>query len=143
MILHVYTVWDKAVGAFLPPIYFRSPMEAIRTWTETVNSGDGNFKKYPLDYTLCKLGEFDDANGEFNCADPVRVLSAAECMAGDRVAADHVKPGAVGAGVAADVSQASSATIGQLREAFAVQRMREEHGLDGGNNGYSAPFKIG
>lgn len=80
MKLHVYSVFDKAVGAYLQPFYARSQGEALRSFSEAANNGTSNFAKYPLDFTLVRLGEFDDNSGVFLTNDPVRVVSAAEVM---------------------------------------------------------------
>lgn len=80
MKLQVYTVFDRAVSAYLPPFYVRAKGEAIRSFTEACSDPQKNFGKYAQDYGLVYLGEFDDSSGIFTCSDPVRVLSATECM---------------------------------------------------------------
>lgn len=81
MILQVYAVFDKAVGAYLPPFYTRSKGEALRSFSDACNDGKSNFTRYPNDYTLFHLGVYDDAGGNFQTFDPVRVISAVECLA--------------------------------------------------------------
>lgn len=85
MIMEAYTVFDKAVGAFLQPFYVRSKGEAIRSFTEAVNQKDHQFGKYPADYTLMFCGTFDDSSGIFTCdkAGPARVIGATECITDD------------------------------------------------------------
>lgn len=78
MKLQVYSVYDKAVNAFLQPFYCRSKGEAIRSFTEACSDDKSNFSKYPLDYFLVELGEFDDSTAVFNTHDPVRIVSAHE-----------------------------------------------------------------
>lgn len=78
MKLQVYTVFDKAVNAFLQPFYCRSKGEAIRSFTEACSDGKSNFAKYPLDYFLVHVGEYDDSNAIFTTHDPVRIVSANE-----------------------------------------------------------------
>lgn len=80
MKLHVYSVFDKAVGAYLQPFYARSNGEALRSFTEACNNGDSVFSKHALDYTLVRLGEFDDNSGVFNTVEPQRVVSATEVI---------------------------------------------------------------
>lgn len=63
MILRMYSVYDKAVGAFMTPIFFRSENEAVRALK--VIGSDHSFRQSPGDYALYALGEFDDASGHF------------------------------------------------------------------------------
>lgn len=79
MITMVFSVHDKAVGAFLPPFFTRSKMEAMRSFAEACCDEKHQFFRHASDYTLYHLGEFDDSSGLFAVRDPVRVLSAIEC----------------------------------------------------------------
>jgi hypothetical protein len=83
MRLKVYTVHDKAVGAFLQPFFSRSKGEAIRSFTEACNDANSQFNKHAGDYVLFELGEYDDGSSLFACSEPVRVISALECMFDD------------------------------------------------------------
>lgn len=85
MKLLVFSVYDKAVQAFLPPMFMRSQGEALRAFTEACNNNDHQFKRHAADYTLFKLGEWDDASAMFASADPVRIISALECIVDDDV----------------------------------------------------------
>lgn len=81
MKLLIFTVYDKAVGAFLQPFYARSKGEALRQFTDACNDQSHQFCKHAADYTLMMLGEWDDASGIFDAADPARVIGALECLA--------------------------------------------------------------
>lgn len=83
MQLLVFTVYDKAVGAFLPPFYVRSKGEALRSFTEACNDRSHQFFKHSSDYTLMWCGEFDDQSGLFSVTDPSRVISAFEVVMDD------------------------------------------------------------
>lgn len=83
MILHVYTVYDSAVQAYLQPFFCRSRGEALRSFGDACNDKSKPFFQHGLDYTLVYLGEFDDAGGTFSCAPPVRIISAHECVEPD------------------------------------------------------------
>ncbi|WNK14833.1 MAG: nonstructural protein [Microvirus sp.] len=65
MLLKVYSVHDIKVGAYLPPIYFRSKGEAIRAFSAAAMQTDHDFHKYASDYTLFEIGSWDDANAKF------------------------------------------------------------------------------
>lgn len=81
MRLQVFSVYDKAVGAFMQPFYVRSRGEALRSFTEAVNDEKSNFHRHTADFSLMFIGEFDDQSGLFDTADPSRVISAYECLA--------------------------------------------------------------
>jgi len=81
MRLQAFSVFDKAVGAFLPPFYVRSRGEALRGFSQAVNDEKHDFNRHAADFSLMFLGEFDDQSGVFQTSDPVRVISAFECLA--------------------------------------------------------------
>lgn len=76
-----FSVFDKAVGAYLPPFAARSKAEAMRSFADAVNDEKHQFFKHVLDYTLMHVGGFDDESGLFSVLDPERVISGSECMA--------------------------------------------------------------
>lgn len=80
MKLSVFAVYDKAVQAYLQPFYSRTKGEALRSFSEACNQADHNFHKHAADYSLMFLGEYDDHSGTFDASDPVRVISAFECL---------------------------------------------------------------
>ncbi|AXH77027.1 MAG: nonstructural protein [Microviridae sp.] len=81
MELGVYSVLDKAVGAYLRPFYVRTKSEAIRSFAEACGDEKSEFCKHPDDYVLYSHGVFDDNSGIFSCGEPERVISARECRA--------------------------------------------------------------
>lgn len=82
MILQVFTVLDKAVGAYLPPYYSRSKGEGIRSFSDAVSEEGSRFAKHATDFVLMHLGEFDDGTGLYHCGEPQRLISALECLSG-------------------------------------------------------------
>lgn len=81
MKLLIFSVYDKAVQAYLQPFYARSKGEALRQFTDACNDQGHQFAKHAADYTLVQFGEFDDASGMFDCAEPARIIGALECVA--------------------------------------------------------------
>lgn len=77
----MYTVYDKAVGSYLPPFYVRAKGEALRSFTASVQQPDHQFAKFSADYVLFFLGEFDDNSGTFIAVEPQRIISAQEVQA--------------------------------------------------------------
>lgn len=83
MIYEMYTVFDKAVRAYLPPFYCRSRGEALRSFTAAVNEKDHQFNKYVSDYTLYFVGTFDDHGAVVVAHEPQRIISAVEVSTDD------------------------------------------------------------
>lgn len=78
MILQCYSVYDKAVGCFMPPFYAKSRGEAIRMFMDAVGDKNTPFCKHPEDYILFQTGEFEDGVGIFASREPEKVLTASE-----------------------------------------------------------------
>lgn len=83
MMSEVFTVFDRAVKAFLPPFFARNKGEAVRSFSDAVNSSDHQFHKHATDYSLWMIGSYDDANGHLVGVEPERVITALECLADD------------------------------------------------------------
>ena len=66
MIHKIYTVFDHKAEAYLPPFYMQTKGTAIRSFTESCNDHTTTFHKYPEDFTLFELGEFDDQTSTFD-----------------------------------------------------------------------------
>jgi hypothetical protein len=77
MILKVYTVYDSKAEAFLQPFFSQSKGVAIRSFQEAVRDEKSNISKYPEDFTLFELGEYDDANSKFNLHNTPQSLGVA------------------------------------------------------------------
>lgn len=65
--LQVYSVFDAKVEAFAQPFFMRTNGEALRGWIDVCNDKSTNFNKYPSDFTLFHLGEFDEDTGFITC----------------------------------------------------------------------------
>lgn len=60
MILKIFTVYDQKVESYFPPFFERSKGAAIRAFEQSINDPSHTFAKYPQDYCLFELGEYDD-----------------------------------------------------------------------------------
>jgi len=70
MLTKVFAVYDSAAKCYSHPFYVPREEQAIRAFTDAVNSGTHEFAKHPADYTLYALGEFDDSTGAYTPHDP-------------------------------------------------------------------------
>ncbi|QCQ84686.1 nonstructural protein [Blackfly microvirus SF02] len=77
MITKIYSVFDSAISAHLPPFFARSEGEAIRMIGQAVNDPASGFHKHAKDYTLVCLGSFDDATGDVVAENRSNVLNLA------------------------------------------------------------------
>lgn len=63
MIHHIFAVYDQKAGAHLPPFILPTIPMAERTFGDCVNKEEHQFNAHPEDYTLIRLGTFDDETG--------------------------------------------------------------------------------
>jgi len=70
MKLTLFAIHDVKAECFSKP--FLEPLDAIavRAFTDCVNSDNHQFGANPQDYTLFKLGEYDDSKGMFETYAP-------------------------------------------------------------------------
>jgi len=61
----VFTVYDSKAKAFLKPFFFPAVGLALRAWEDTVNTPDTQFCRYPADFTLFEVAEYDEETGLF------------------------------------------------------------------------------
>lgn len=66
----VFTVYDSAAMAYLEPFFAPTIEFAIRSFREIVNKEGHQFNRFPEDYTLFHIGEFDEMKGELVPCDP-------------------------------------------------------------------------
>lgn len=63
MILRVYAAYDSKVEAFLQPFFMQTKGAAIRAFSESVNDPKTQFNRFPGDFALFELGQYDDQKG--------------------------------------------------------------------------------
>lgn len=68
MIMQCCAVYDKKVGAYTAPQFFRSKGEAMRAFVDACQAEDAPFRKHAEDYFFSRLCEYDDVRGSFSPA---------------------------------------------------------------------------
>lgn len=68
--LQIFTVYDSASRMFLEPFVAATLEVALRMFREAVNKPGHQFNKFPGDYTLFHVGEFDQEDGMVHSAKP-------------------------------------------------------------------------
>lgn len=59
----VYSIRDMKAGSFMAPFFLHNDEVAKRAAREAVRDPQSNFSKYPEDFTLFRIGIFDDSTG--------------------------------------------------------------------------------
>lgn len=67
--MKIFTIHDSKAEAFSAPIVIRNKGEALRGLTEVVNDATHQYGKYPSDYTLFEIGEWNDLTGNITTYD--------------------------------------------------------------------------
>lgn len=65
MKLVIFSVYDSKVQSYANPFYANHRGEALRGLEEVANDKTHNIGKYPADFTLFELGNFDSDTGKF------------------------------------------------------------------------------
>lgn len=77
MKLNVYSIYDSAAKAYATPFFMQNDGLAIRAFQSNVNSNEeNNISKYPDQFTLFKIGEYNDENAEIEPITPASLGNA-------------------------------------------------------------------
>lgn len=60
MKLKAYSVYDSKVKNYTRPLYHRNAAEALRGFELECNNSESQLNKFPSDFTLFEIGEWDD-----------------------------------------------------------------------------------
>jgi len=63
--LKVFTVYDSKAECYLQPFCAVSRGAAIRMFTDSANNEQHQFSKYPADFTLFELGDYDECTAKY------------------------------------------------------------------------------
>lgn len=78
MNLNVYSLFDQAAEAFTQPFFLHNDGLAIRAFQDNVNAPDTNVGQHPEQFTLFKLGSYNDTNGELSPITPTSIALGVE-----------------------------------------------------------------
>lgn len=74
MRMNVYSFFDTATGAYMRPFFAQADAQAVREFSNLVMDADHPFSMHPKDYSICRIGVFDDQSGEL-VPEPVQYLA--------------------------------------------------------------------
>lgn len=85
MILEVVSIYDEKLGAYSQPSFVASKGVALRSFTDQVNNQSSPLNAHPSDYTLFRIGQFDDVTGELiplgvNGLEVELIAKASDCI---------------------------------------------------------------
>lgn len=87
MIQNVYSVYDQAAEAYLPPFFCRTHGEALRMFTSAVRDSDHQFHKHASDYALYHVGTWTESLGSLEGIPPFHLGNAVEYLTEDGIRA--------------------------------------------------------
>lgn len=64
MKLKAYAIWDEKASCYLQPAFHPTKGLAIREFTDIVKNPGNPINKYPGDFTLFEIGEYDNENAK-------------------------------------------------------------------------------
>lgn len=77
--MKLFAIKDHKSGIFLQPNFQKSIPDALRSWEIISNEGDSMVSRFPNDFRLYHLGDFDEQTGEISIlAHPSDLGSAAD-----------------------------------------------------------------
>lgn len=84
MKMNFYSVFDSATNAYMRPFVMQSDGQAIRGFTDESVRADSEMAKHPEDYSLFRIGSFDDNDGILEGCEPKCIARAHEVAAATR-----------------------------------------------------------
>lgn len=97
MKMNVYSIFDVASGVYLRPFMMQSDGQATRAFKDIATDADHDIGKHPEDYSLFRVGIFDDNKGTLIPENPECLCTALEMVASsrkvDREALKAISPG--------------------------------------------------
>lgn len=66
MIKYLFTVWDSKAKTHCNPFTSVNQQTALRDFAQAANDSGTQIAKFPTDFTLFEVGEFDDETCTFN-----------------------------------------------------------------------------
>jgi len=71
----IYCVRDRKSNSYWKPVYDRDHVMAIRSFEDTCKQSESLLHKWPNDFELMYLGEFDEVTGKFTVLDVPTVMA--------------------------------------------------------------------
>lgn len=66
MLMSIYSVYDLASGHYMRPFFCQADGEAIRVFGDLANDKEHPMGMHPEDYSLCRVGAWNDQTGDID-----------------------------------------------------------------------------
>lgn len=100
MFLKAYSLLDTKTGAYFPPVFLQADAVALRHVFEYSMDRNSDLSKYPSDFVLYRIGEFDNSVGQLFATTPVNLGSVSSIIAAMRADVEASRFEITGEGVA-------------------------------------------
>ena len=84
MKLNAYTIYDVASGIYMRPFFSQADGQAMRGFKDIALDADHEVGKHPEDYTLYRVGSFNDVTGVMASEELEKLITGLECVASSR-----------------------------------------------------------
>ncbi len=64
MLMQIYSIYDTAVGAYMRPFVSQADGDATRAFSDLIGDAEHPVGRHPEDYSLFRLGGFNDQDGK-------------------------------------------------------------------------------
>lgn len=79
--LKIYSVQDKESNTFIAPFSMQTNRDAIEGFRVVINDEKTNYNKFPQDFALYYLGEFDEREGTYKNMTKEKIAEAIDLKA--------------------------------------------------------------
>lgn len=80
MIIKIFAVFDSKADAFNSPFFIMNEGQAIRGFTDAVNDKNNPIGQHPEDYSLFRIGDYNDSNAALTPENPTALIIGVECL---------------------------------------------------------------
>lgn len=80
MKMTIYTIFDAAAQTFTRPIFLPADGMATRVFVDMIQDPNQELHKYPQDYTLFRIGTYDDQDANIEPQPAQRLMSGSEAI---------------------------------------------------------------
>ncbi len=81
MLMQIYSIYDTAVGAYMRPFFSQADGDATRMFSDLCMDAEHPVGRHPEDYSLFRLGGFNDQDGKVIGDGPECLSTALEMIA--------------------------------------------------------------
>ncbi len=84
MKLVIYSIFDTATGLYSRPYFSQADAEAMRAFADIIQDAEHPCGKHPEDYSLVRIGMFDDTRGDIHNEENETLVTGLEAVAKSR-----------------------------------------------------------